>query len=179
MNYEQEAYLYHKSQLMVNDMADQVRNIYNIEIPIANLEDVVSKIGGIVKYDARCCGYVEKNYKLFTIHVADNSDFRIKNFSIAQQLGKMFLFTDFVLDRKDTFGEDYIISDIRYLQKDPVNWTNEFAGALFMPKAQFIRVAKENVDSNNRVAHKVLAEHFNVTYSTASWRGKRLGIFED
>ena len=178
MYYDQEEYLYREHQRLVNTLADDIRMIYNIEIPIINMEDAVSKIGGIVKYDSRCYGYVEKKKNEFTIHVADNKDHRVKKFCVAQQLGKIFLYTDFVLDRNKFFEAEEISFKDSYFKQRSIDWVNEFAGAFIMPKDEFKKEVNKHIDGNT-IDTKEIAKYFDVTVSTASWRGKRLGLFKD
>ena len=174
--YELNTYL--KQQSLINKYADIIRELYNINVPVTNIDDIVSKIGGIVKYDSRCYGYVEKKKNEFIIHVADNKDYRIKNFSVAQQLGKIFLYTDFVLDRNKFFEAKEINFKDSYFKQGSIDWANEFAGAFIMPKDEFRKEVNKHIDGNT-IDTKEVAKYFDVTVSTASWRGKRLGLFKD
>lgn len=172
--YELNTYL--KQQSLINKYADIIRELYNINVPINNIEEVVSKIGGIVKYDSNC-SYIEKIKASFIIHVEDNTNYQIKNFRVAQQLGKLFLYTNFI-EEHELFNNDTILLKDSYYQQGSINWINEFALAFLMPKNEYIYEVNKNT-TNNIVDTKVLAKHFDVSISAASWRGKRLGILKD
>jgi len=174
---EYEYYMYLKQQKQINEYADIIHELYNINVPINNIEEVVSKIGGIVKYDSNC-SYIEKSKTGFIIHVEDNSDYKIKNFRVAQQLGKLFLYTNFIEEHELFNNDDEISFKDSYNCEGTINWVNEFALAFLMPKKEYIdEVYKNTID--NIVDTKVLAKHFDVSITTASCRGKRLGILKD
>ena len=172
---EYEFHMYLEQQKAVNKLADDIRIAYDIENPINNIEEVVSKIGGIVQYDSDC-SYIEKSKKGFIIHVEDNND-QIKKFRVAQQLGKLFLYTNFI-EEHELFNNDTILLKDSYYQQGSINWINEFALAFLMPKKEYTDEVYKNTN-DNIVDTKVLAKHFDVSISAASWRGKRLGILED
>jgi Zn-dependent peptidase ImmA (M78 family) len=174
---EYEDIMYLKKQRLINEYADNIRCIFNIQIPITNIEEVVGKIGGIVKYDGKC-SYIEKSKQAFTIHVENNKDYKIKNFKVAQQLGKLFLYTNFILEH-ELFKKDNTITfkDSLY-QEGSTNWINEFALALLMPRNKYIEEVDKNTNGN-LVNTEAVAEYFDVSISTASWRGKRLGVLKD
>ena len=177
MTDEQELKIYYEQQKLINDYADQVRNIFDIEVPIMNMEEVVFKIGGTVKYDGKC-SYIEKHNKSFIIHIGEYESSNIKNFRIAQQLAKLFLYTSFVSGYNLFADSNDITLKDSYYRDGAINWINEFAYALLMPMNDFIKEVDKNTN-DNIVDTKIIAEYFGVSISCASERGKRLRLFKD
>lgn len=174
---EYEFHMYLKKQRLINEYADIIRQLYNINVPINDIEEAVMKIGGIVKYDSNC-NYIEKSKNRFIIHVEENENFQLKKFRVAQQLGKLFLYTNFIEEHKLFDNNDKISFKDSYYQQGSVNWVNEFALAFLMPKNEYIEEVDKNTN-DNIVDTKVLAKHFDVSITNASLRGKRLGILKD
>ena len=55
---------------------------------------------------------------------------------------------------------------------------NQFAAAFLMPKEEYRNILYKNVDNNNIIDTRIIAEHFEVSREAASNRGKWLGYLK-
>lgn len=170
-------YMYRYQLDLINDYADKIIKAYNIQIPITNIEEIVSKIGGIVNY-TNCKDNLDKNKDKFIINIRDNNDSKIKNLRIAQQLGTLFLYTNFVSDNANFKENNKIIYKNSYYFLGSINLINEFALAFMMPKEEYTLELNKNTVNDN-IDTKKIAKHFNVSTNVAVCRGKRLGLVEE
>ena len=165
----------------INDLAQQVILRYNIDIPITNIESVVEKIGGTVKelpdnqikYD----GEIQKcSPNSFIIRISKNQPLTRKNFTIAHELGHLFVHMGYL--QKDELWEMQDSSAVykRVGANDDEYKANEFAAAFLMPKEDFYNALQRHKDPNGPTVNmKKVADEFHVSLSAAVNRGKFLG----
>lgn len=166
----------------INEFAESVFKVFELETPIKDMSDVVNMLGGTVVYDSNidplCDGYAEKNEgKHFSIHIDLQKSRERINFIIAHELGHLFLHMGFMTDWekwKEVKGAYY-----RYGSNasEEEYEANEFAGAFLMPGAEYRKVMLENCQ-NGRVDTSKVANYFNVPIDVASMRGKLLGFLQ-
>lgn len=163
----------------INSLAGQLRKTYGVEVPITDLNGLVKSLGGTVK---------EKNgegqpYE-GTIRKTGDSSFEIvlspyqsserKNFTIAHELGHLFLHMGYIISPDTWNSQDENYQYKRYGNSEREYQANEFAAALLMPMREF----KEQLDHNthgNKVDMRPVADYFKVSLSAAVNRGRFLG----
>ena len=166
---------------IIENLMQDIIKAYEIEIPILNIDALVSKLGGQVKelpdYKHAYSDGVKKDGEGFLICILPYQDKQRRTFRIAQELGNLFLNMGFKTnpDLWNSQPEGKIFrtkateENFRYI---------DFAYALLMPKNEYIRIAKEYTHGKT-VETKKIAEHFGVSVSDASHRGIMLGYLED
>lgn len=83
-----------KLRMLINNLTQDIINIYNIQIPIINIDEVVIKLGGRVESSAMnnvsdAC--VKKQNDGFIIFVSPFQSAERRTFTIAHELGHLFL----------------------------------------------------------------------------------------
>lgn len=166
---------------LINNIAKEVLNIYNISVPICNIDEVVHKMGGIViedpELDSFSDGKIRKTGKnQFEIVVSPFQTVERKNFTIAHELGHLFLHMGFLVD------------DARWKLQDNKTYyrngnsafeyqSNEFAAAFLMPKEEY-KAIMDKYTEDTTVYTAEIARYFHVSTEAASNRGKWLGYLE-
>lgn len=165
----------------INKLAEKVISAYNIEIPIRDIEDVVKKMGGKVvrkgNFADLADGTIKKTGNMsFEIAISTLQSEGRKNFTIAHELGHLFLHMGFRTNReawenqKNKKYQRYGLSRQEYQ-------ANEFAAALLMPKKEYKRIFFQNIQ-DNYVDMTNVANYFGVSVEAARIRGKFLGYLE-
>lgn len=159
-------------------MADAVRDVYSIKGPISDIDQVVQKMGGIVREDFSLDGFSDGRVRKlenggFEITVSPYQTVERRNFTIAHELGHLFLHMGFMTDEERWEAQNNI-SYYRSGNSELEYQSNEFAAAFLMPKAEYKEVMDENTDGNLVKTSKV-AEYFHVSIDAAANRGKWLG----
>ncbi|MBR9747564.1 ImmA/IrrE family metallo-endopeptidase [Bacillus cereus] len=161
-----------------------VRNSLGLSTPI-DLESLVEKLGGTlsftnaIDYDKEA--KIEKKEDSFEIYIDQNKPESRKRFSIAHELGHLFLHMGYLLNpEKWNSTTDYIDSVYyRYGYNIEEYEANEFAACLLMPDDEFQVVAQENFNHNlKNYDIRSIASHFNVSEEAAIVKGKFMGLFE-
>lgn len=169
-----------EQKMLINDLTEDILNKYNIKIPIEDINEVVEKLGGKVETDVSLFdkdGSVQKLGEGFVIFVSPHQSKQRMNFTIAHELGHLFLHMGY----KTNF--------YRWQQQDNTTYyrsgdsqseyqANEFAAAFLMPRKQYKDIMDKNTNDNNIVNTLEIAEYFGVSISAASNRGKFLGYLE-
>lgn len=169
-----------EQKMLINDLTEDILNKYNIEIPIEDINEVVEKLGGKVETDVSLFdkdGSVQKLGEGFVIFVSPHQSKQRMNFTIAHELGHLFLHMGY----KTNF--------YRWQQQDNTTYyrsgdsqseyqANEFAAAFLMPRKQYKDIMDKNTNDNDIVNTLEIAEYFGVSISAASNRGKFLGYLE-
>ena len=164
----------------INDIAESLLDAFNIQIPINDIEGVVNKIGGRVEIDVDLSmysdGFIKKENDAFVISVSPFQSNERKNFTIAHELGHLFLHMGYITDEEVWEKQDGIPyhrngSSIMEYQ------ANEFAAAFLMPKSEYKKLVDLNTN-NQEVNTSRVAEYFNVSLNAASNRGKWLGYLQ-
>ena len=165
----------------INELAEYVLDIYEIEIPIKNIEPLIKKLGGKIVYED--LGYkdsviIKTGNESFLIKVNKKESFNINNrinALIAYELGHLILHMGYQRDRElwnkietnQTIKTDF--------DENTEAW--EFAGALLMPRSKYIESIEKNTDKNNHVNIKKVASDFCVDIGHAHHRGNVMGFF--
>lgn len=165
---------------LINDFAQELIDTYKITVPITNINMVVSQFGGEIRTDETLSGYsdgyIRKVNDSFEVVISPFQSDTRRNFTIAHELGHLFLHMGFILDI-ETWSKQDGRSYYRNGSNDEELQANEFAAAFLMPK----KIYKEIIDKNtngNTVNITEIANYFNVSVYAASNRGKWLGYLQ-
>lgn len=164
----------------INEIARLIRNALGISVPIDNLESIVENLGGTIKettgFDDSCEGTIKKTGdQSFTITISPDQNRQRRNFTIAHELGHLFLHMGFLTDEalwREQDQKEYR----RFGSSEEEYQANEFAAALLMPIEDYDAILKAKA-VNNRVNIQEIANYFHVSYSAAKNRGIFLGYF--
>lgn len=168
-------------RVFINKLAEKVISAYNIEIPIIDIEDVVKKMGGkVVRKDNfadLADGTIKKTGNMsFEIAISTLQSEGRKNFTIAHELGHLFLHMGFRTNR-ESWENQKNKKYQRYGSSRQEYQANEFAAALLMPKKEYKRIFFQNIQ-DNYVDMTNVANYFGVSVEAARIRGKFLGYLE-
>lgn len=168
----------------INALSDKIRAALEFTEAPYNPEQAVIDLGGVIQYDITETdfeAYIEKvSGTGFCIHLKPSENVKRERFTIAHELGHLFLHMGYLIDpekweKADSLKESAFYRDNRYSSEE--FQANEFAAAFLMPKAEFINVANRYLQGN-KYDTDAIAEHFKVSRKAASNRGKWLGIFQ-
>lgn len=164
------------------NIAEIVINAFRIDIPIKNIDEVVRKMGGTIKEelitDKLSDGYISKNGEGFIIVLSPNQSPIRRTFTIAHELGHLFLHLNYSnREEWEKVNENLIYN--RFGNSEQEYEANEFAASLLMPKDKYKEVMDSNTDPDNVTVYTGnIAQYFNVSVDAASNRGKWLGFLE-
>lgn len=166
----------------INELARDILTAYEINTPIDDIESVVRKIGGRI-YESSQLGFLtagtvkkEKDSFSITIPASQANNSARRNFTVAHELGHLFLHMGYQIDEELWGKSDNVVFNRRGNSGRELE-ANEFAAAFLMPADEYIRVVDEN-SKGNKVFIKKVAEYFNVSVEAASYRGKWLGYLQ-
>lgn len=168
----------------INDFADQVIKILEIT-PRVDMENIVKVLSGDIQYAEEIDGREASIEKIdegdlkFRITLPLDAHERRNRFTIAHELGHLFLHMGYLVD-EDKWDKTPYYKDSAYYRSGhsaEEYEANEFAGALLMPRKEFIRIAKENLEDDYYNVSKI-ADYFDVSVKAAKVRGRFLGLFE-
>ena len=159
---------------MINSLAEDVLSAYNISVPIGNIDEIVEKLGGTIQKEAFFSdGAVEKEGNGFKIIVSPFQDEKRERFTIAHELGHLFLHMGYRTNNELwEKQENNIYHRIGNSEKE--YQANECAAAFLMPATEYLSVLNK-VAEGNMVDTSKIAEYFNVSIEAAANRGKFLG----
>ena len=159
---------------MINSLAEDVLSAYNISVPIGNIDEIVEKLGGTIQKEAFFSdGAVEKEGNGFKIIVSPFQDEKRERFTIAHELGHLFLHMGYRTNNELwEKQENNIYHRIGNSEKE--YQATEFAAAFLMPATEYLSVLNK-VAEGNMVDTSKIAEYFNVSIEAAANRGKFLG----
>lgn len=160
---------------MINNIAEDVIDTYDIHIPIRNINDVVTVLGGYLNESTDICNSdVMKWNDGFVIYIPSSYSAERKQFAVAQELGHLFLHMGYKISPKLWDNQRNMVY---YESKSPLEeyQANDFADALLMPKNVYKKVL-EQYTTGDKVQTAKIAEYFGVSVSTAYSRGKSLGF---
>ena len=164
----------------INELANTVLRCYEISTPIKDIAEEIKKLGGTLKGDWTLgiydYGKIEKQDDSFAIIIPANLPNSLKNFAVAHELGHLFLYMGYKIDKElwSSYGNG--IHSPRYNSELEFQ-TNEFAGAFLMPEEIYVKIMRENTDKKEVNISKI-AKYFNVHIDHASFRGKSLGYLQ-
>lgn len=160
---------------IINNIAEDVIDTYDIHIPIHNINDVITALGGYLNESADICSSdVMKWNDGFAICIPSSYSIERKQFAVAQELGHLFLHMGYKISPK-LWGKQKNM--VYYESKSPLEEyrANDFADALLMPKDVYKKVL-EQYTVGSKVQTAKVAEYFGVSVLVAYSRGKSLGL---
>lgn len=165
----------------INKFTDSLRNTLRVSSPI-ELDSVISGLGGTLEETLSLPEHVEAMiYRVensFKIEVHKNFPPTRKRFSIAHEIGHLFLHMGYIVNPEKwrATGEYADSAFLRHGHSLEETEANEFAASLLMPTAEFMEVAQRNLTEN---AYNLppIAQHFNVSLDSVRYRGRWLGLF--
>lgn len=169
-----------KIRELINELTEDLINEYKISIPIVNIDEVVSRIGGYIETDNTLSvysgGFIKKEGKVFRVYVSPYQMNTRRKFTIAHELGHLFLHMGFNIDEELWNSQDEKMY-YRNGSSEEEQQANEFAAALLMPRSEYKKILNKYTDGNIVNTRKI-AEYFNVSVNAASNRGKWLGYIQ-
>ena len=164
-------------QNLINNIAEDIIQIFNISIPVEDIDDVVQKLGGSIEVDSRLfeCKVIKRG-KRFKIILPLFQNEKYRRFAIAQELGHLFLHMGYLTSDKLW---DKQLDNTRFglSSAEQAYQSNEFAMAFLMPRAEYKRVLDENT-VGTKIDTRSVAEYFGVQIAIASLRGQSLGYLK-
>lgn len=164
-----------KIQQLINDLSADIIDTYDIHIPIHDMNDVVTTLGGYIEENKNICdSAIRKQNDGFVIYIPSSYNVERKQFAIAQELGHLFLHMGYKISPKLWNKQRNMFY---YESKYPLEeyQANDFAETLLMPKDVYKKVL-DQYTVGNKVQTAKIAEYFGVSVSTAYSRGNSLGL---
>lgn len=171
----------------INEITSNIIKIFgSISVFPVEVEKIVKELNGKIKYDSDQTGLdakierTNKDYS-FIITLYKTEPNNRKRFSIAHELGHLFLHMGYLINEKKwEQTKDY--SDLVFYRKGNQKQfeeyeANEFAASLLMPENDFLKKIQELKDSDGYCNLNDLAEYFGVSSEAAKIRGKVLKVF--
>lgn len=174
----------YKKRTAINILAVSILEALDLKFPI-DIEKVPELLNGKLTYvkenieDNNIEAKISKKDDTFEIEILENKPEMRRRFSIAHELGHLFLHMGYLID-PDKWSEvkdykDSVFYRDGYSQEEYE--ANEFAGAFLMPEEEFKKISKEHLTNGYYDIEKI-AEYFKVSTQAASMRGRWLGIFD-
>jgi len=156
---------------LIDNIAEDIINIFNIKIPIIDIEDVVMKLGESVETDNKTLGFIYKNNKGFVIVIPSYQN--EEKIFIANGLEHLFLHMSYQIDNKLYNSMD------KYYSSDVIQeyQANRFALALLMPKYEYKKIM-DRYTIENTVNTNEIVEYCKVSIFAAYNRGEYLGYLK-
>lgn len=162
----------------ISELAQRVMDVYGIETPISDMKAIVKKFGGSVEekidFDDLCDGTIQKKGNdSFEIVISPFQNEQRKAFTIAHELGHLFLHMGFMTDKECWSTQNQTIYR-RFGTTEQEYQANEFAASFLMPEKLYKNIL-DFYSEGNRVNMNQVANYFHVSVSAAVNRGKFLG----
>lgn len=168
---------------IIDSLATTIRKALNLTIPFDPI-DVVKLLNGdvlgITFEDPSISGRIQKKDKTFEISYDITQSKERINFTIAHELGHLFLHMGYLINDNKWNSIDEYYDSPKYRQgySEEEYEANQFAGSFLMPKDEYVNFVRENIDTKtNSIKIHSIAKHFGVSFDAALTRGKWLGIF--
>lgn len=162
---------------LIDSLTQDIIEAYTISIPLVDIDAFVEELGGkVIKETGISDGSVQKTGDSFVIKVSSFQDERRRRFTIAHELGHLFLHMGF-----RTCDELWQSSKEVYYREgtsEQEYQANEFAASLLMPKREYLNIFKSNTAADHTVNIMAVADYFNVSIEAALNRGKFLELIE-
>lgn len=172
----------YKLRKKINNLAEDILESYEISTPITDMDEVVDRLGGRLQEDHRIDLYSDgkvvkgKGDCRFEIRIPFSQSDTRKNFTIAHELGHLFLHMGYKINEELWERSDYV--EFNRKGKSEVELqANEFAAAFLMPQKEYKKIM-DRYSKGNIVNIGKVAEYFHVSVDAASFRGKWLGYLE-
>lgn len=168
-------------RMLINNLTQDIINLFEIQIPIMDIDGVVKKLGGHVEekinFDDVSDGSIRKqDDDSFVIFVSPFQSAERRKFTIAHELGHLFLHMGYRIN-SDLWERQENATYYRSGDSLEEYQANEFAAAFLMPQKKYKEVMDNNTKGNMVETGKI-AEYFGVSISAASNRGKFLGYLK-
>lgn len=165
----------------ISDVTRVIRESFNLEAPI-DLNVLVEQLGGklveTTDIDDNMEAKIEKLRDSFVITIDPAKHDKRKRFSIAHELGHLFLHMGYLINPEKWNNTNEYVDSVyyRYGYNIEEYEANEFAACLLMPIEEFIDISQKNFE-NGFYDIEGIAKHFDVSIQAVSNRGKFLGLF--
>ncbi|KOO43081.1 ImmA/IrrE family metallo-endopeptidase [Priestia koreensis] len=165
----------------IADVTRVIRETLKLQTPI-NLELLVERLGGKIiesaNIDENMEAKIEKVEDSFVITIDPNRYPKRQRFSIAHELGHLFLHMGYLINPEKWNSTNEYIDSVyyRYGYNLEEFEANEFAACLLMPLEEFLNISKQNLNGEFYNIEEI-AKYFNVSTQAVSYRGKILGLF--
>lgn len=164
----------------INEMADEIREILELSIPV-NVKEAVEKLKGVLESSDLEHGMearISKEGARFKIQISNEKIGNRERFSIAHELGHLFLHMGYLIHPEKWNGTGEYIDSVYYRYGHSVeeHEANEFAGAFLMPTIDFEEAVREALNEG-RYYLPGIADHFQVSVEAVRSRGRWLGLF--
>lgn len=164
----------------IHELADTIRSVLSVNPPI-DMATAVKKLGGELSYNLTTSdpeALVEKHGDSFRIRLRRTGRDARKRFSVAHELGHLFLHMGYIVDPKrwsqvGTY-RDSVMYRFGYSEEELE--AHEFAAAFLMPRELFMEVAMKHL-KDGRFDLDAIADTFEVSREAAKMRGRWLGLF--
>jgi len=164
-------------------LAKWLRETLNIEnvLNFDHIQSLITALNGRIKMEFlfNHSGQINKVEHGFEITISEFEPETRKLFTLAHELGHLFLHMRYIIDEEywDTIDYNHVINRNDYNKYDQMEKeANAFAAELLMSEEEF-RMVIDKISKNNKVDLNKIAEHFNVSVPAAEMRGKFLNIF--
>ncbi len=169
-----------KMRNCIEQLAKEVRDAFGIRIPITNIDEIVQKLNGTLtsedSFDDLCDGTIRKKNDGFEIRLSPYQSPERRTFTIAHELGHLFLHMGYCIDKERWEAQDGH-AYCRFGTSEQEYQANEFAACLLMPKNLYADILDEFTQDDN-VDIASVAKYFHVSTAAATNRGKFLGYIE-
>ena len=162
-------------------LAETIRETLELSVPV-DVEKAVHRLGGtlveIEKLENAMEAKVMRKGERFEIAIHGGKHNNRKRFSIAHELGHLFLHMGYLMDpeRWKKSGEYRDSVYYRFGHNIEEEEANEFAAAFLMPEDEFRDIAEQLVE-NGRCSVEQVAKHFLTSADATKIRGNSLGVF--
>ena len=167
-----------KLRKTINEIAEIIIETLDINIPIDSLDKIVTNLGGkiIRKYELDGAdGKVYRDGERFVIEIPMIDNKCREKFTIAHELGHLFLHMGYAIDEKlweKNKDKVYLRKEVGEMEYQ----AHEFAAAFLMPREIFFEVMNENYNGDGTYSMNKVADYFQVSLESAINRGRWLGI---
>ena len=162
---------------VINDIAEKVRGLMELsDKPDVDMDDVVKRLGGTISRFSDYSSYerIIKGEGLnFKIEINENNAETRQRFSIAHELGHLFLHMKFPSSEWEAIAVGEMHRRTPGMYSITEEEASEFAGAFLMPAELFRKAIKQHSEDRDKIA-----KHFNVSADAVARRGRNLGIWK-
>jgi len=173
---------------LINHLTEDIIKLYDIKIPIKDIDAVVEKLGGKVVNTSELHNkiencYIKKHGDSFVVLVDDRMKASTdRTLLIAREIGNLFLFMGYQTNRKlwNEWPDDTVYKRNYAFRTEDVKkeWmAYDFALALMMPEDEYRKIANQ-YSEGNQIKTRKIAEYFHVDLTAACHRGEKLGIIQ-
>jgi Zn-dependent peptidase ImmA (M78 family) len=165
----------------IETLAVKIREFSKVSTPVNGSLVIESLKGELLCEsfdDDDISGKIEKKGDSFKITVNSlHSELR-RNFTIAHELGHLFLHMGYIINKKKWETIDEYIDSVKYRlgYSEEEYEANQFAGSFLMPADEYRDFVGNNAQ-NNKIAIDKISSYFQVSNDAALTRGRWLGIF--